>query len=216
MAVGHSIDRTGAVKKTPKRARHGGTGSRLHRIWVGMKQRCHNTKCSSYKDYGGRGIVVCGRWRHSFVAFREDMGEPPSVAHQIDRIDNNGGYVPENCRWTTRGIQMRNTRKNRPLTFDGRTQLLIDWARELGIADNTLAVRIARWGLDKALSTPGPCTRISSPLSHRNCRWITFDGQTMTLSQWAETLGIERHTLNIRIKRWGVERAFSVPARDSR
>lgn len=180
-----------------------------------MKQRCHNPECDHYADYGGRGITVCDRWRESFLAFWEDMGDPPTDSHEVDRIDNDRGYGPDNCRWATRSEQMRNTRNNRPIEFRGRTQLLVEWAEELGISIQALIQRIENWGIEKALSSPGPRGRTSSPMSESTCRWITFDGQTKTLSQWSKELGISRFTLHQRIKSWGVERAFRAPPPES-
>jgi len=81
-------------------------------IYKGMKKRCFNPRDKKYKDYGGRGITVCDRWRHSWVAFREDMGPRPSNAHSIDRYpDNDGNYEPGNCRWATASEQQRNKRR---------------------------------------------------------------------------------------------------------
>jgi hypothetical protein len=116
-----------------------------------MLQRCTNPKNPSFERYGGRGITVCERWR-DFAAFQADMGEPPAGL-TLDRKDNDLGYQPENCRWATDAEQTRNTRRNRRLTLDGRTQCMSDWARELGIRQQLISRRLSDgWPVERALA----------------------------------------------------------------
>jgi len=111
-------------------------------------------KPSDRAYYAGRGITVCDRWRDSFVAFYEDMGPKPSPAHSLDRIDNDKGYEPGNCRWATRTEQMRNTRANRWITFAGETLTLADWSERLGIHKETLTRRLETWSVEEAMTRP--------------------------------------------------------------
>lgn len=91
--------------------RHGMWKSTEYTIWSQMKQRCYNQRSPSYHKYGARGIGVCKRWKASFAAFLEDMGNRPSMAHTLDRFpNNNGNYEPGNCRWATIDQQAQNKR----------------------------------------------------------------------------------------------------------
>ena len=118
-----------------------------------MVQRCTNPRSPGYKNWGGRGITICTRWRASFAAFLADMGPRPSPKHAIDRKDNNGPYSPENCRWVTRPVQNRNRRVTVMYTWRGRTMTLAEWAQLLGVRYGTLQVRRHRgWSIDRILS----------------------------------------------------------------
>lgn len=142
-----------AAKVTGDRSRtHGKTHTRAHRIWAMMKDRCNNPKSTSYPNYGARGIKVCDRWANSFELFHQDMGDPPSMNHTLDRIDNDGNYEPSNCKWSTSAEQASNTRFNRNITFQGETRTLSEWARRLGISHSALASRLNKWPIEKALT----------------------------------------------------------------
>ena len=107
-------------------------------VWRGMKQRCFNSNEPGYKNYGGRGITMCDRWVDSYENFITDMGPRPSDKHSIDRIDNDGDYCPENCRWATSVEQNRNTRHNRLWEHNGVTMTISMWADKLGVSYHTL------------------------------------------------------------------------------
>lgn len=107
-------------------------------IWRAIKYRCLVPTSVNYAEYGGRGISICDRWKNSFENFLEDMGNRPSDDHSIDRINNNEGYHPENCRWATSKQQAYNRRTNVVLTIDGDSRLLSEWAKELQLNEETL------------------------------------------------------------------------------
>ena len=125
---------------------HGRSKSRIYYAWASMITRCHNPHAKKYKDYGARGIAVCERWRQSFAAFLEDMGERPTPQHQLDRKNNDGDYEPGNCRWATRAEQMANRRITERFTHAGKTLTLVEWAKETGIEYSTLRQRLHRYG----------------------------------------------------------------------
>jgi hypothetical protein len=133
---------------------NGGEKTREYRAWRDMKNRCLNPNVKSYQHYGGRGIVICDRWLNSFEAFLEDMGPcPPGLT--IDRIENERGYEPGNCRWADRMTQARNRRTVRWITFRGETLCLHEWAERIGINPCGLGERLGKgWGLEEALTTP--------------------------------------------------------------
>jgi|LGOV01.1.fsa_nt_gb hypothetical protein len=93
--------------------KHGLREHTLYETWAGIKKRCYYKKYTRFHDYGGRGIRVCDSWRHSFTNFLSDMGERPFKSATVDRIDNDGDYTPENCKWSTKKEQSNNTRQRR-------------------------------------------------------------------------------------------------------
>ncbi|WP_250125503.1 hypothetical protein [Chroococcidiopsis sp. CCMEE 29] len=134
--------------------KHGLSRTATYAVWSAMIQRCTNPNIGNYELYGARGIKVAPRWLESVENFYADMGEcPPGCS--IDRIDNDGDYCPENCRWTTPKVQSRNTRTNRHITYGGKTQCVTAWAEELSVPRRTLFARLyAGWTEEKALTEP--------------------------------------------------------------
>jgi hypothetical protein len=119
-----------------------------------MLNRCHVPSDKAYADYGGRGIYVCKRWRESFLAFLADMGERPDGL-MLDRIDNNGPYAPNNCRWTTPVESSNNRRSSRLVTMGSRTMSLAMWCREFNVSQQIVRNRVkSGWDEIKAITTP--------------------------------------------------------------
>jgi len=151
---------------------HGMRRTSEYRIWAGMKNRCQSQTSPDYPSYGGRGIQLCARWAQ-FENFFADMGPRPSTEHSIDRINNDGPYAPDNCRWATHLEQCRNLRTNRMVTFRGETLCVRDWSVRLGIPGSTLTRRLKEgWPIDEAMRTErhGPHV-IKRKIQQRN----TFD-----------------------------------------
>jgi hypothetical protein len=119
---------------------HNMSGHPTYKTWNCMIMRCHNPKRHNYPKYGGRGIEVCKEWRESFQTFLSDMGPRP-VGMTLDRIDSNGNYTKENCRWATAKEQSRNRRDNRLAILKGQTMFAPDVARAIGVHEGT----VYRW-----------------------------------------------------------------------
>lgn len=147
-----------AIKMTKKGAhlfKHGMCESDEYNIWTLMKGRCLNVKNKRYPEWGGRGITVCDRWKNDFMAFYEDMGARPSISHSLDRINNDGNYDPENCRWATKMEQSNNRpRWVRLIEFRGESMTITQWAKKIGIGRKTLYDRFENgWTTEEALTT---------------------------------------------------------------
>lgn len=134
--------------------KHGRSYDAEYRAWKRIRQRCFNPNYHSFADYGGRGILVCTRWEDP-TAFLADMGPMPSPQHSIERIDNDGPYSPENCRWALPKEQASNRRTTVLLTHNGETKTMAEWSRITGIGKTTLSNRLkAGWSHEGALTTP--------------------------------------------------------------
>ena len=135
--------------------KHDKVHTRVYFIWGNMIQRCTNPKNRVYPLYGGRGITFQDSWK-DFGEFYKDMGEPTTDAHTLERRDTNGNYTKANCRWATMDEQAANKRNNRVITYGGRTQILAQWAREVGLHHATIRNRLLRgWTVQEALYGKG-------------------------------------------------------------
>lgn len=151
---------------------------RTFNVWKSMKARCRCDRNPAFKWYGGRGIDVCDRWHDDFIAFVADVGIPSDIKLQLDRIDNNRGYEPGNCRWTTRRINMRNYRRNVHIEINGVTKVACDWADEHGIDRQTFYSRL-RQGV-KGPELLAPAVKYI----------VEIDGVTRPAYEWAKTIPI--------------------------
>ena len=139
--------RTNAIK-------HGDSYSKLYSVYTSIINRCYNKNDKRYDDYGGRGIYVCKEWRESYVVFKEwSIKNGYAEGLTIDRINNDDGYTPNNCRWTIRKIQQNNTRFNHLIEYNNEIKTIAEWAKEFNINYNTLYLRLYRgWSIGDALT----------------------------------------------------------------
>lgn len=155
-------ENTAALKRTHGHGRAGADRKPEYIVWLRIKQCCTNPKNPSYEHYGARGITVCDRWMQSFADFYADMGPKPTDKrgrhrdlYSLDRIDNDGPYAPENCKWATQTEQRNNSRATRKITLNGRTQTVTEWERERGLPTSMIRQRLnAGWSVERAITTP--------------------------------------------------------------
>ncbi|MGJ8515686.1 hypothetical protein LMG33810_002885 [Carnimonas sp. LMG 33810] len=205
-STGYSI-RSGKTTNCPKCSlsrcaagsiTHGETSSAEYRTWTDMKTRCLNPMSTSYEKYGGRGITVCDRWSKSFAAFLHDMGRKPSPGHSIDRIDNDKGYSPTNCRWATDYEQVMNRRNTIFVTIGGIKKTLVEWCEIYGCTPASAYLRRSQGFIGEAIFKTTKMT-------------ITFSGITDTVSGWSSRTGIRPTTITMRINKygWSIDRALT-------
>ena len=153
-------------KTSARNRKHGHSGLPLYALWRNMRDRCQNSNHQDFYLYGGRGIKVCDRWQE-FENFLADMGHRPK-GKTLDRKDGSKDYSPENCRWATPKQQARNTRRNRLLTFQGKTQCVADWTEECGYPIGLIVNRLrSGWSVERALTTPCRVQKNNRPVQSR-------------------------------------------------
>ena len=136
-----------------------------YKAWYGMVKRCTDSNHQAYRNYGGRGIYVCERWlgAEGYGNFIADMGSK-GKDQSLDRIDNDGPYSPENCRWTSMQVQSNNRRCNLLFEYHGQKKTLADWSRIVGISDNTMRERLkAGWPISDVIGKPLRIKKVSNP-----------------------------------------------------
>lgn len=173
---------------------HGLSRRPEYAIWNGIRQRCFNPKRPEYARYGAKGITMYPGWVKDFQAFFSYLGERPSPTHSVDRIDGRQGYFPGNVRWATPEQQAQNSTIARPITYQGRTMTVSEWARETGIGFTTLIARLNRnFPLD-AVFHHGPLPGLpNSP------KILEYQGRKMPVAEWAKEIGITPKALKKRL-----------------
>jgi hypothetical protein len=187
-----------AVRIAERSRTHGATKTPEYHTWTTIKSRCHNEADKQYPNYGGRGIVMCEKWRNDFSAFLADMGQRPADKSSIERIDNSGDYSPENCRWADWVEQANNKRNNVILTIDGESMTVAQWAHKAGVNDYTIYSRLKLgWGHKEAVF--GTQGRFHKP--HPLARHVVYQGKNMIVSELAKLTGISRSSLTYQLNR---------------
>lgn len=139
LRTGHTIS-CGCKKGLIK---HNKWDTRLYRIYTNMKQRCNNPKNVWYKNYGARGIKICDSWQNDFMSFYNwSINNGYSDELSIDRIDVNGNYEPNNCRWVTKLVQQNNMRRNKLITYKNETHTISEWERKFNLRHNYISSRL--------------------------------------------------------------------------
>ena len=184
---------------------------KLRKVIVGIAQRCKNPNTVSFKDYGGRGIGISDEWydtekkrikSKNFIAWAVRNGYKDGLV--IDRIDTNGNYTPENCRWITIKANNRNKRNNKLITYNGETHCMSEWAERIGVKPYILKNRFREgWSIKDALTRPVELKDTE----------ITYNGETKRIGEWSLITGLSYNLICNRIQDgWSPERTLTTPA----
>ena len=191
LRTGHTKS-CGCLKNLASNYKHGKYGTSIYKVWANMIQRCNNPDSSYYHRYGARGIKVCDSWL-KFENFYKDMGDNPR-GFCLERVDNNGDYCPENCKWVSPKEQARNRETSVEVTYNGKTQCIAAWEEELGFNHGTLWTRLYsyNWTIEKAMT---------APVKETNRVPVTAFGKTQSLTKHAKEYGLGLTTVQARLAR---------------
>lgn len=170
-----------------------------------MISRCKYPSHPAYKNYGGRGITIYPEWMKFEIFLNWALKNGYRDGLTIDRIDNDQGYSPKNCRWITSKAQNYNRRSNHLLKYNGQTRTIAEWAALVSMKPGTLVLRLRRgWSVEKALETPINGTK--------KIILLEYKGERRTIQEWAARAGMKEVTLRARLNRgWAIERALETP-----
>ena len=212
--------------------RHGLCHTRLYNIYKKIIQRVENPNCKEYKWYGGRGISICDEWKNDFMTFYNwAMQNGYADTLSIDRIDNDRGYCPENCRWVSSKEQQRNKRNNHRVTYNGETKCVSEWEEFFGLKQGTIEAKLCvnskkgdlKESEESLLHKIVTSTKHDGGSKHKShnkhksynkhkSRYITYKGETRSVSDWERTLNFPKNLIHRRLHYgWSEERALSTP-----
>lgn len=188
------------------RTTHHLSGDKLYTVWKNMKTRCYNSQYWNYPNYGGRGITICEEWLKDFSSFYSwALSSGYQEGLTIERVNNDGPYSPDNCKWATKEEQDANRRNNHRLTYKGETKTVTQWAKLTGLPAAAILSRIRYgWSPDEIIETP----------SGGKSETIVYDGITEKISYWSKVTGFSAHTIRMRLRAgWSVEDTLLRPVR---
>ena len=194
--------------------------TKLYERWCSIKKRCYNPNCKSYKSYGQRGITMCEEWKNDFMSFYNwavHNGYSPELS--IDRIDNNKGYSPENCRFTTAKVQGRNKSNNCIITYKGMSKPLSEWCDIFSLTYNTVQCRLQHgWTIEESFEIVPHTTSFDK---HTDCGKfkettnITINNETKSLKEWCVIYNAPYNLVWKRyyMRNWDIIEALTTPSK---